>query len=419
MNILMLSKSGDGLGIAQKLVAEGHSVKVWIKEPGFKYAGLGLVERVSAWRPHAASSDLIFADMVGFGKLATSLDTFKAPNLGFNIIADTLELDRSKQMQVLKRFGIGTPETYEFDTPNAALDLLEDWGSAPGWVVKPSGNLDTGKTYVVHDKPTYRWVLEQYSGSQALIVQRFVKGIEVSTEGWFNGSEWLSPFNHTFEEKRLFPENLGPNTGCMGNVVVPIKNPQQNKLVKALRSLTPFLKLAEYRGPLDLNAIIDETGGINALELTTRMGYDAVEALHEIFSEPFGDFLLGVATGTQTSMKLNSNTFALATRLTIPPYPFGKADPDERGLPVLGLPDGLNHYYPTDIMKDRGQFKWSASDGVLLKVTSAGRTVKAAQNLIKQRVERVKVLGKTYRSDIGNRVDADMKKLQELGVSYG
>lgn len=414
MNILMLSKNGDGLGIAQKLVEEGHEVNVWIKEPGFKFAGMGIVNRVTGWRPHLPSADFVIADMVGFGNIAKTLDKFEVMHFGFNEIADTVELDRSKQMELFRKVGISIPETHEFSTPNEALDLLDEWGGAKGWVVKPSGNLDTGRTYHAHDKDTYKWVLEQYSGSQSLVVQRFMDGVEISTEGWFNGSKWLEPFNHTFEEKRLFPNNLGPNTGCMGNVVVQAGN---DKLVKELKKLTTFLSLANYRGPVDLNCIVNEQG-IFALELTPRLGYDAIEALHEIMNEPMTDLLMGVASGSKENIRLKDGFVSMAVRLAIPPYPFKKADPNERGLPIKGLPSTktLAHYYLTDVHKERDKYKWAASDGALMKITGSAKSVKSARQLTMQRVKKVDVMGAFWRDDIGSRVDSDVKQLQEWKV---
>ena len=67
MRILILSAEGDGLGVAQRLSMEGHSVDLWIKENRFDRAGKGICNRVSTWRTPLAKADLIICDMVGFG----------------------------------------------------------------------------------------------------------------------------------------------------------------------------------------------------------------------------------------------------------------------------------------------------------------------------------------------------------------
>ncbi|KKM07908.1 hypothetical protein LCGC14_1729250, partial [marine sediment metagenome] len=68
MKILIISKSGDGFGIAQKMQAEGHEIRIWVKEEGFDFVLKNIVEQVSSWRPSASDwADLVIADMVGFG----------------------------------------------------------------------------------------------------------------------------------------------------------------------------------------------------------------------------------------------------------------------------------------------------------------------------------------------------------------
>lgn len=414
LKILMMSKHGDGLGIAQKLAEDGHDVKFWIEEKGFDMASVGIVDRAPSWRPLASKwADLVVADMVGFGARGAQLDKWGVQHIGFNPVADTLELDRAKQMEVLRRVRIPLPETHQFDTPNMALDLLPVFRN--GFVLKPSGNLDTGKTYICRNQDTFRWALEQYSGDQELVAQRIVEGVEVSTEGWFNGQDWLEPFNHTFEEKRFLEGDLGPNTGCMGNVVFPIKNGQRNKIVRELKKLTPFLKAAGYKGPIDMNAIVNKNG-IHALELTARFGYDAIEALHTIMQEPFAAFLMGLVAGSSKNMRLKKDQYGMAVRLTVPPYPEGEVKKADRGLPVVGVPKDRSNYYLTDVYQDGDILRWAASDGVIMKVTSGAQSLDVLGRLAYAAVEKVKVMGLQYRRDIGKRVERDVKFLEGVGV---
>ncbi len=420
MKILMMSKNGDGLGIAQKMQEEGNDVKVFIKERGFDLPGVGIVDRITSWRPLASDwADLVIADMVGFGKLQSVMDKFDVLHFGFSEIADLMELDRIKQMQLLKRVGIPLPETHEIDNPSGALDLLDMWDQThPGFVIKPSGNLDTGKTFLCETIDTYKWALEQFSGDQDLVIQRIVKGVEISTEGWFDGTKWLEPFNHTFEEKRFLGPEVGPNTGCMGNLVSLISDPGSDKMVKELKKLTPFLSAAKYVGPIDLNAIVNKHG-VFGLELTTRLGYDAIEALYELMEEPLATTIVSVVAGAKKRLEMKDGELAIAARLTVPPFPHRKADKRDAGLPV-DLPSKTEgrwpHYFFTDVYKDKGKLKWAATDGVLMKVAAAGKSVRVAKQLLQQRIDKVKVLDLQYRTDIGDRFEEDMKRLVEFGA---
>ena len=416
MKILIISKSGDGFGIAQKMQAEGHEVRIWVKEEGFDFVLKNIVEQVSSWRPSAASwADLVIADMVGFGRFATALDSFGVPHVGFNQIADMMELDRAKQTQLFEKFGTETPETESFPNPAAAKSILAEWAD-PGYVIKPSGNLDTGKTFVVRDVETYRWAIEQFSGDQDLIVQQIVEGVEISTEGWFDGSDWLSPFNHTIEYKRFLSGDIGSNTGCMGNVVWAVDRPKGDKLVKNLQKLGPFLKAAGYKGPIDLNTIATPSG-IFALELTTRLGYDAIEALYEILEpQDLGEVFANLGRdGDPVDLPVKKGMYGVAIRLTVPPYPHRKADKRDKGLPILGLPEDLKHFYLTDVFLNNNLYQWSASDGVLMKVGGSGKNVKEARSQAYERVHLVRAEGLQYRIDIASRAELDITQLKKWG----
>src|SRR5581483_10364453 len=101
------------------------------------------------------------------------------------------------------------------------------WGD--GFAVKADGNIGCETSRVLSEPEQLDWALDALPTGCSLIVQRRVKGIEVSTEGWWNGKAWIN-FNHTFEEKRFMAGDLGPNTGCMGNVVV---SRGRNKLTRS------------------------------------------------------------------------------------------------------------------------------------------------------------------------------------------
>lgn len=411
----MLSKEGDGLGIATKLKNEGHEVRVWLPDRKFEYALLGVLDRSSSWRHDASRwAEIVVADMVGMGKFEQALNTFDVLHVGFNPLADVLELDRKRQIDTFRKVGIAIPETFDFQSPRQARDIAGLWTSSiKGFVLKPSGNIETGKTFVLRDKRLLDWALDQYSGDQELIAQRFVDGIEISTEGWFNGMAWVTPFNHTMEEKQFLEHNLGPNTGCMGNTVWAVQKPDRDRFVKELKKLTPVLKAMQYVGPVDLNCIANAEG-IWALELTVRFGYDAIEALHTLLEEPLGMVLMELGMGTKSELKL-SNDFATAVRLSVPPYPHAKPELADRGLPVLGAdPDNPNQYF-TDLFVEGNISRWAASDGVLLKVVGTGPTSKASRREVYRHVRQVRTQGLQYRTDIGERVESDMKQLRKWG----
>lgn len=412
----MLSKEGDGLGIAQRLQTEGNDVRLYIESPKFPLAGVGLLKRVGSWRPHIAWSDFVVCDMVGFGKYEDTFRKLGKPVISCNRFADMLELDRRKGMELFEKVGMQIPETHALKGPTDVLvdALISTWES-PGFVIKPSGNEATAKTYVCRDPETFEWALSTIPADTPLIVQKLITGVEVSTEGWFNGRDWIRPFNHTFEEKRFLEGNLGPNTGCMGNVVVACG---EDKLVKeTVMKLTPFLSKVGYRGPVDINSIVNE-GGAYVLEATMRFGYDAIEALMEGLMEPVVDLLFETALGAKKEMKLSSDRL-IAVRVSVPPWPHAPTKATQAGRPLIGVnEDSLRHLYLTDIYKQGDDYLFAAGDGVVYKATARGRSLQEARTRVYRTVQNVKILDMQYREDIGSRFVADWEKLKELGYVH-
>src|SRR3989304_6712676 len=413
MRILLISENGDGLGIAHRLVKEGHIVDCWIKEAQFENAGIGIVNRIDSWRPAIPKADLILVDMVGFGTQVERLATqFGKPYIGADPLMDVAELDRQKGMDLFNKAGIKIPETWSFKNPAEAHSILKMW-KEPGFVIKPCGNVSTADTTICRDKDTFAFSLDQLENEQELIIQHIIEGVEISTEGWWNGRGWIIPFNHTFEEKRFLEGNLGPNTGCMGNIVIAEK--RSNKLIQnSVMKLESFLKKTKYRGPVDVNCIVTEKEAYG-LELTARFGYDAIEALIEGLNEPVANLLFDTATGIKQTMDVTMD-FMSAVRLSVPPWPHAKPEKSTKGKPILGLNDqNMKHIYLTDAYKQEGRYYWAAGDGVVLKATARGVSVRESVRRVYRTLSNINVLDKQYRLDIGARVESDLNKLKEWG----
>lgn len=270
---------------------------------------------------------------------------------------------------------------------------------------------------LVKEKDELDWALQYCVPTGSFLMQAIVDGIEVSTEGWFNGRDWIRPFNHTFEEKCFLAGNLGPATGCMGNVVL---SAESDRLTRAtVEKLKPFLSTVGYRGPVDVNCIVNKSGAFG-LELTARMGYDAIEALLEGLREPAIDLLFECAQGVKKTMDLTTDTM-MAVRLSVPPWPSAKPKESDRGKPVSGLDDQvLKHVSATDLYYERGKWYTAAGDGVLLKATAHGRRqgsdlVGEVRGRVYRTLDAVKIGGKQYRLDIGERVNKDWAQLKEWG----
>lgn len=424
MRILIVSKGGDAMGVGARLASEGHTVDFYIGDKKYDRMGVDIVNRVDSWRAALRRADLVIPDMVGFGRYEDAIRATGRPYISCNKYVEACELDRQKGMELFKRAGVKTPESWEFANTSEARDLKQFGEFGLGLVIKPFGNIGEALTMVVTQPDLWEYSLGKVPKEAKLIIQRVIEGIEISTEGWFNGRDFITPFNHTFEEKRFLNGGLGCNTGCQGNVVFASES---NKLTRAtVERLAPLLRAVGYRGPFDVNCIVNEKGAF-ALEATCRMGYDAIEAFGEGLQEPLGDFLFEVALGSKKTMEITKDAM-VAIRLSIPPWPVKQPRPDAFGEPVLGM-DDMTHIWPSDLYVEKGKYFTAGAEGILLKATATGRSSEnkggdgaTSTDLTREALRRayrildkVKVGSKQYRTDIGKRVNGQYAKLKEQG----
>lgn len=405
MRVLFLSKLADGLGVADRLSQEGHDVRFWSQDHAYSRDLQGIISRVESFRPSVPWADLIICDMVGFSNHLDLFQRYAKPTLSCNAFGDIIELDRLRGLKTARAVGMSTPESWTFPNVAAALDHQIDRPV----VVKPNDNQKAGETRICQTPELYKWALRQFDPSQEVLVQEVVSGIEISTEGWFNGNDWILPYNHTLEEKTLLSGGT-LNTGCMGNLVYPCFDDRLFR--ETLLKMTPLLRKAGYRGPIDVNTICTKEHAY-FLEFTARMGYDAVEALITGLKEPAGSFLFEVATGVKKEMALTED-YMIAVRICMPPYPFkGRAD---HGVPIGGVnPKNRKYLFLSGVQKTGDRITTSGSDGVVAKATATGRTPSEARSRVYRTVGNLRGVDLYYREDIGSRADRDMRQLKEWG----
>lgn len=101
-------------------------------------------------------------------------------------------------------------------------------------------------------------------------LQRRVEGVEIAIVAFFNGTEFIEPVTFNFEHKKLFPGNIGPQTGEMGTSMFWAR--RNRVFEETLGRHEHWLADEGYVGSIDLNCIVNENG-IYPLEFTPRFGY--------------------------------------------------------------------------------------------------------------------------------------------------
>lgn len=399
---LMISGGGDGLGLALRLRQEGNDVAVWIREGRSKSNYDGLIKKVKKWEEFLDPSTIVIFDSSGGGRTAERLRARGHFVFAAGQFADALELDRAVAFDIMHQAGIRTPKSKTFRSWQKAKDYVKERDTK--LVFKASGETANHLgSYVSYDAGDLIEMLDYFAsiapGKPEFEIQDFVKGTEVSSEGWFNGRDFMFPFNHTVERKQIMNDGLGPSGGCAGNIVW-LQKEIDHVISDGIARMAPVLRDHDFIGPIDLNTVVNDAG-VWGLEFTPRFGYDAMPALLELVEGEIGPTIASMARGEHpTSLPLVDRK-AGGLRISIPPYPSEHLHPDE-GIPIRGLTrDDKPHLYFYDVKLDDADHLVSTSAfGAIVTITGVGDGIADVMDDVERVAKRAKIPQKQYRTDL-------------------
>jgi len=386
---------------------EGHDVAVYIADEGSRATWDGLVWKVDHPRD-LEQGDLVIYDQNSKGNVADGMRERGILTWCGSELADRLEKDRLFGMKTFSESGVPIPDTYEVSgLGDVKTVCASEFSRGEKVVVKLDGSDLCSMSYVAANPKDLiaqieHWELDgQIKTPWTGIVQRFVEGIEVSVEGWWNGESW-SNHNLTIEEKKAWPGNLGPAVGCSYNTVCKID--PGSKLFKMM--VEPIGRvLKDYTGQLDVNTIVGEDGPV-ALEFTPRPGYDATPTLAWGDQGGYGDRVLealGIENTGKQEREPRPGPFWAGVRVSVPPYPFEsknkklaeEANETSRGVPfVCPCPED---FYLYDAMMLDGKLVCAGTIGIAGVAMGGGSSPKAAGRAAYRTAEKLQIPNKAYR----------------------
>ncbi|WP_027126808.1 phosphoribosylamine--glycine ligase [Gelidibacter mesophilus] len=421
-NFLFISRWGEILDIAYATQSEGNTVKLYIEDKGSKEIGTGFVKRVKDWKKHSDWADILIFDYTGFGKECEALRASGKIVFGGSVYTDLLELDRNFGQTELKKHKIKTLPFEEFVSFQDAISYVEKHPDA--YVIKPSGETQELKQllFVGSDDEGLDVirVLKAYDKSWGddfgnFQLQKKVKGVEISVSSFFNGKEFLKPYNITFEHKKLFPKELGVSTGEMGSSMFWVnKSPVFDATLKKFEAT---LAKQKFLGHIDINCIVNGNG-IYPLEFTSRFGYPQIFIQRAGITEPIGEMLYKVASG-QNFQIATKKGFQVGAFIVVPPFPYDDKKTFElfsKDAVVVFKKDLKEGIHPMHLKKVNEEWLITGNTGIALLVTGTGITMRDAQKMMNNRIHSVIVNNGYYRTDIGDRWFEDSDRLWSWGL---
>lgn len=438
MKVLFVEKSADGLlDLAVRARAYSHDVRYFCSQyDQYKNpVGRGLVQRSADWRADARWADLVVAGGNDYCQL--ELDRLRAsgkPVVGSCVECESWESDRSRGMAIFRAAGIPVPPYREFTSYDDAISYVKKHDQP--FVSKPSGRCDDkAMSYVAKSPEDLVYMLERWKRAgkrtgEPFILQEKVEGVEFAVGAWFGPGGFVEEWEENWEHKRLFPGNLGPNTGEMGTVSRWSKKSKLAEMV--LKPLERYVARVGFVGCLDVSVIIDDEGVPHPLEFTSRSGWPALNLECSAFDCDFVHFFYDLAHGNPPKQVHKLEEVVCGVVLALPDFPYSHATRKEVvGVPIYGItPRLMPHLHFAQVMVGEapvsdggvirsGSIPVSAGDYVAI-VTGNGATVTAAR---RQAYGHIKSLsmpsGSFWRNDIGARLAKDIPALQSHGFAAG
>ena len=420
INFFLYSKCGEGAGILKRLQDEGNTCSMYIEEKDYSNVYSGILTSTD----YPESNDIIIFDSSGNGAKADAWKRQGFKVFGASSFADKLENDREFGLQFMLNHGILIPDTFKFTNFKEGLNHVKG-NKKTRFVFKPSGkNIPSKLTYSsadTEDLIDYMTFVEKHFGKDIdeFVLQEFIEGAIISSEFWVARDGFISgSFNQTIEVKKFMNDDLGPSTGCSGNIVWAV-NEGDSIIAEMLRRVESDLISEGFIGPIDLNAIVTEEG-IYGLEWTPRFGLDAICSMMQLINQDLGK-VISDSFEESTEMNLLS-CFSGGARLTIPPYPIEPVkdikgmmkDSPNLGVPIRGLEEYEDNCYFYEIMKKDDQIVHSNGTGVIACISDVAITPDACYDLVYDILDECKISDKQYRTDLGKVLTAMYDEVSEI-----
>src|SRR5258708_6972985 len=334
---LFINIGGDFLSIAMRIKSEGYPVyyyKTKNQVKGREDSAVGLLTKeelvtdlfkVLVKFEYNKEELIILVDDNGLGYQFDYLRFEGWQIIGGSSFVDSIEYKQRKGLDLLKQIGLDFPYEKNFVKLDEGITFLKGESEESRFVFKPEGEEFAGsaKTYTGKNRQDLidylTWIkadcLEKHYDVTKFILQEFVEGEEADFAGFIGINGFMPSFKAVcMEEKKSGDGNKGEAVGCMGNVLLNVKNSRYFDIY--IKPLEKKLKQIGYIGEISINNIFaKETGNEGkkkkyipgqpyGIEYTPRMGWDAHLTEMAVVKKgglKISDFYIALITGEKFS----------------------------------------------------------------------------------------------------------------------
>jgi hypothetical protein len=344
MDILFVSDDLRSIGLASRLVGEGHTVSLYTQKklsPGYAF-----VTQVAHPFEAIKACKFIVADKITNPQIYQWAKTFNKPIIGCSAVTDLLNEDCVKEYEIAKKVGLPLPPTEVLKDVTEMFQKVLDWNPV--------------RTVVRYDRETITcdhqqwmsWAIGTLPMNKQILLQTPVYGTEIFVTGWFDGLKWSRPF-------MLRANDANIKVSFMMAL-------WQGKLDHLIEPLAPFLKAIDYHGPFTVKAIAHK-GGFEVMSMNAGFEFPSVYAFFEGLKEPVGEFLNRIAFSVCEKHDITTDYMSSVV--------VGTALKKPEGVPVIGICDGNRKHLFFGAVSDNGNGTVMTEGPWVYIVTARGRHI--------------------------------------------
>jgi phosphoribosylamine--glycine ligase len=240
------------------------------------------------------------------------------------------------------------------------------------------------------------------SAGRRVIIEKKLVGTEISVK-MFTDGESYAMMPAVSDHKRLYDNDIGPNTGGMGAYApTPVLTPAMAERIRA-EIIGPTLDgvreiAGRFRGVLYIGVVLSPEGPV-ALELNVRFGDPGAQTVLPLLETDLLDVIEACVQGRLGQLDVRwREDCAVTVVLATDGYP-EHSDP---GIPIIlapHTPEGVHVFHAGTRYAEDGTLV--TTGGRVLNVTGTGPDLDTAITLAYDTVHHVHFDGIHYRSDIG------------------
>ncbi len=422
VNILIIGSGGREHALAWAVRRSGSAGSLYIApgNPGTAPLGENVALNASDHEAVAAFCRANGIDLVVIGPenpladgIAGSLRARDIAVFGPGKEGALLESSKSYGKSFMQRHGIPLGGYRSFTALSDASSHVRNTGGP--WVIKTDG-LALGKgVTITGDRREAAEVLESFFSGKAhgdagrkVVIEDFLCGKELTAMALTDGNTVFAlPFAR--DHKRVFDDDMGPNTGGMGAYSpVPLTGYEERAVIDDVLGRTLSGLKADgigYRGTIFAGLMLTKDGP-KVLEYNVRFGDPETECVLPRLKGDIAGLLLACAGGRLAPfLKENPVTVLDDACVCVIMASGGYPGPYRKGLPILGLSlasgpewDGDPPVFHAGTKEENGRIV--TGGGRVLAVSAMGATLEEAGKRAYARVSKLGFEGANYRKDI-------------------